>query len=361
MNKIKVAIVDDSALIRHLLSEIVNRTEDMEVVGTAADPHIARELIRNTNPDVVTLDIEMPHMDGLAFLEKIMRLRPMPVIMISTLTEAGSEAAIRAFELGAFDVIAKPKADVVRGIEAYADDLVDKIRAAAKVKPKKLIAPIPAKQLSEDSAQQKRARPRLASSDTIIAIGSSTGGTEALRTVMEGMPADSPAILMTQHMPEAFTKSFARRLDGISRLSVKEAEHGDVVIPGHGYLAPGHSHMLIVRKNGQYVIQLSDAEPVNRHRPSVDVLFDSVAKCAGKHALGVILTGMGKDGARGMLEMHKAGAWTVAQDEASCVVFGMPREAIQLGGVTEVEPLTKIAGVLISHLKQIGYGGKAIA
>lgn len=355
MKKIKVVIVDDSALIRQLLTEIIQRTSDMEVVGTAADPYAARELIRNTAPDVITLDIEMPRMDGLEFLDKLMRLRPTPVVMISTLTDQGSDAAVRALELGAIDVIAKPKLDIVRGLEGYAEELCQKLRDAARTKPKHLPHMVIAPSLSAESVLQKRSRPVLAATEKIIAIGASTGGTEALKVVLSGMPADSPAIVVTQHMPEAFTRSFANRLDSVCRISVKEAEHGERVLPGHCYVAPGHSHLLLARSGANYVVELSAGPPVNRHRPSVDVLFRSVNNVAGVNAVGVLLTGMGKDGAQGLLEMHQSGAWTVAQDEATCVVFGMPREAILLGAADEVMALDKISAAVTQYIKSKGH------
>ncbi|WP_374337308.1 chemotaxis response regulator protein-glutamate methylesterase [Leeia sp.] len=351
-NPIKVVVVDDSALIRNLLSEIINRNRDMRVVGVAQDPIVAREVIRNTNPDVITLDIEMPRMDGLDFLEKLMRLRPTPVLMISTLTERSSEAAMRAMELGAVDYIAKPKLDIERGIQGYADEISDKIRAAAgaRVRARKQeIAP----RLSADSILPS-ARPKILSTEKLIIVGASTGGTEALRDFLVPFPPDSPAILITQHMPEMFTKSFANRLDGLCKIKVTEAVHGERVMPGHAYIAPGHSHMLLARSGANYVIELNQGPPVNRHRPSVDVLFRSAANVAGANAVGVILTGMGKDGALGMLEMKQGGAYNFAQDEASCVVFGMPKEAIAQGGVDEIVPLNKMAERVMAWLARFG-------
>ena len=352
-----MVVVDDSALIRQLLREIINRSHDMTVVGVAADPYEARELIRNTNPDVISLDIEMPKMDGLAFLEKLMRLRPTPVVMVSTLTEQGSDAALQALALGAVDVVAKPKLDVVRGMEEYAEVLCEKLRMAARAKPQRLAAEV-LPVLSADSILKKYARPVLAATEKIIAIGSSTGGTEALHHLLSAMPADSPAVLVAQHMPEAFTRSFARRLDSFCKISVKEAEHGERILPGHVYIAPGHSHLLLSRSGANYVVELSQGAEVNRHRPSVDVLFRSVANVAGANALGVILTGMGKDGAAGLAEMHDLGAATFAQDEASCVVFGMPREAIATGCVDHVLPLGQMAAAIVSCLKARGYGSR---
>ncbi|HEY8086011.1 MAG TPA: chemotaxis response regulator protein-glutamate methylesterase [Methylophilaceae bacterium] len=343
--KIKVVVVDDSLLIRNILVEIINSETDMEVVATAPDPLAARELIRTHNPDVITLDIEMPKMNGLDFLEKLMRLRPTPVIMISTLTERGAEITLRALELGAVDFIPKPKNNVKEGLQEYARDITEKIRAAAhahcKTRAPALVKNTVLPLLNNASLSR----------EMLLIIGASTGGTEAIKNVLIHLPPDSPGILITQHMPEGFTKSFAARLDSLCAVRVKEAEHGDKVMPGHAYLAPGHSHLLLNRRAGHYFCELSQSEPVNRHRPSVDVLFDSAAVHAGKKALGVILTGMGRDGASGMLAMRNAGAHTFAQDEESCVVFGMPKEAIARGGVDDVLPLSSISGSLMHYLK----------
>ncbi|MGQ5523993.1 protein-glutamate methylesterase/protein-glutamine glutaminase [Chitinimonas sp. PSY-7] len=357
MKSIKVVVVDDSALIRQLLAEIINKSPDMTVVGVAADPLVAREMIRTTDPDVITLDIEMPRMDGLDFLEKLMRLRPTPVVMISTLTEQGSAAAVRALELGAVDVIAKPRLDVVQSMQQYASELCERIRNASRTRPRRWMGGETVA-LTADSVLEKKTRPVLGATEKLLAIGSSTGGTEALKEVLIGLPADCPAVLIAQHMPEAFTRSFANRLNMLSRMVVKEAEHGERVLPGHAYVAPGHSHMLLTRSGANYLIGLSQGPEVNRHRPSVDVLFRSVANVAGSNAIGVILTGMGKDGAQGMLEMHQVGIWTVAQDEATCVVFGMPKEAIAMGGVDEIVPLEKISATLMGRLRGMGYANR---
>ncbi|UYG02059.1 chemotaxis response regulator protein-glutamate methylesterase [Halomonas sp. LR3S48] len=333
-NRIKVLCVDDSALIRDLLSEIINSQPDMEVVAVAPDPLVARDLIKRLNPDVLTLDVEMPRMDGLDFLERLMRLRPMPVLMVSSLTQAGSEITLRALELGAVDFVAKPSLGIRNGMLEYANDIAEKIRAAAKSRPRQ--------------ARQAPATPRaalkapLVSSEKLIIIGASTGGTEAIRAVLEPLPANSPAILITQHMPGGFTRSFAERLNRLCNITVKEASDGERVLPGHAYIAPGDAHLKLARSGANYVARLDDGPPVNRHRPSVDVLFHSAATQAGRNAIGVILTGMGKDGAAGLLEMRQAGSSTLAQDEASCVVFGMPREAIALGGAAEVASLDDI-------------------
>ena len=338
---IKVLIVDDSALIRGVMKEIISAQPDMEVVGAAPDPLAARELIKQTNPDVLTLDVEMPKMDGLDFLERLMRLRPMPVLMVSSLTERGSEITLRALELGAVDYITKPKMSIQSGMLEYAELIAEKIRIAARARVR--ATPPPLAQ-GQGSAALASVRNPLISSEKLIIIGASTGGTEAIKEFLVQLPSDSPGVLITQHMPEGFTRSFANRLDKLCKISVKEAEGGERVLPGHAYLAPGHSHLKLVRSGANYMTQLDDGPPVNRHRPSVDVLFESAAQAAGKNAVGVILTGMGKDGAAGMLKMKEAGAYNLAQDEASCVVFGMPREAIAIGATHDVVPLSALPG-----------------
>lgn len=349
MNKIKVIIVDDSALIRALLKEVINQAQDMEVVGVASDPYVARDLIRELNPDMITLDIEMPRMDGLEFLEKLMRLRPMPVLMVSTLTEQGSAATLRALELGAVDFIAKPKMDIKTQLEAYANEIREKIRvvAAAKVRFEK-----PANIISKASKPKsvKVNDKIIDSQETLIVIGASTGGTEAIKEVLMQMPADSPPILIVQHMPPGFTKSYAARLDSLCEITVREAVHGEPILPGHAYLAPGDYHLAIARTSTHYICQVTQEEPVNRHRPAVDVLFNAVAALTRGNAVGVILTGMGKDGAAGMKLMRTNGCKTIAQDESSCVVFGMPKEAIAQGGVSDIVPLDKIAQHLLAYL-----------
>ena len=345
--KIKVLIVDDSALIRGVMSEIINSQWDMEVVGVAPDPIVARELIKQTNPDVLTLDVEMPRMDGLDFLEKLMRLRPMPVVMVSSLTENGSEITLRALELGAVDFVTKPKLSIQSGMLEYTNLIAEKIRIAsrAKIKPRTLATS------AHDGHGEPLAAIRnpLTSSEKLIIIGASTGGTEAIKEFLMQMPSDCPGILVTQHMPEGFTRSFANRLDKLCKISVKEAEEGERVLPGHAYIAPGHSHLLLARSGANYITKLDQGPPVNRHRPSVDVLFSSAAISAGKNAVGVILTGMGKDGAAGMLEMKLAGAYNFAQDESTCVVFGMPREAIAVGATHEVGPLNELPGRMLAY------------
>lgn len=341
--KIKVLVIDDSALIRSVLKDIINRELDMECVGAAPDPLVARDMIKTLHPHVLTLDVEMPKMDGLDFLERLMRLRPIPVVMVSTLTEVGSEVAFRALELGAVDFIAKPKLDIARGMEEYAISITDKIRAAAQAQVRRSALSQPIQERLTADAVLSSVAWRFSSTEKIVVIGASTGGTEALKEILVNLPADSPGVLIAQHMPENFTKSFAKRMDSLCKLSVKEAEGNERILPGHAYIAPGNMHLLLKRNGARYGIELSQGSLVNRHRPSVDVLFRSVANVAGPNALGIILTGMGKDGAQGMLEMKQAGAHTIAQDEESCVVFGMPKEAIALGGVSEVLPLRSIA------------------
>lgn len=349
---IKVLIIDDSALIRSVLKEIIDSHPDLKVVGSAPDPLVARELIKQLNPDVLTLDVEMPRMDGLGFLEKLMRLRPMPVVMISSLTEKGSDVTLRALELGAVDFISKPKLDIARGLQDYSTEIAEKIRTAARAHIKKANLDVQ-KSLSADAVLPSLAN-RIASTEKLIIVGASTGGTEAIKDFLIKLPPDSPGIAITQHMPEAFTKSFANRLDSLCKIRVKEAENGDRILPGHAFIAPGHSHLLVKRSGANYVCELSNGPPVNRHRPSVDVLFRSAANCVGKNAIGVILTGMGKDGAAGMLEMKQAGAYNFAQDEMSCVVFGMPKEAIAVGGVDEIVPLQQMSSKVMAYLSTLG-------
>lgn len=344
--RIKVLCVDDSALIRDLLTEIINSQPDMEVVAVAPDPIAARDLIKRYNPDVLTLDVEMPRMDGLDFLERLMRLRPMPVLMVSSLTQAGSEVTLRALELGALDFVAKPSLGIRSGMLEYANEIAEKVRAAARSRPKR------ARRRNEPPPTRLKAP--LVSSEKLIIIGASTGGTEAIRRVLEPLPANSPAILITQHMPGGFTRSFAERLDRLCQIRVKEAADGERILPGHAYIAPGDAHLKLARNGANYVARLDTDPPVNRHRPSVDVLFHSAATQAGRNAIGVLLTGMGKDGAMGLVEMRRAGAPTIAQDEESCVVFGMPREAIALGGAEEVLSLENIASRLVSLVTASG-------
>lgn len=345
MAKIKVLIIDDSALIRSLMKEIINGQSDMEVVGQAPDPVTARELIKQVNPDVLTLDVEMPRMNGLEFLEKLMRLRPMPVVMVSSLTQHGNEVTLKALELGAVDFVTKPGLGVKEGLNELSQEIGDKIRAAARARIRRH-----ALNESAPGGPKPLSGQFLHTTEKLIFIGSSTGGTEALKEVLTRMPASSPGVLITQHMPESFTASFANRLNGLSAMTVKEAEHNERILPGHAYIAPGHSHLLVRKSGAYYYTELSKSEPVNRHRPSVDVLFHSAAQVLGPNAVGIILTGMGKDGAQGMLSMRNAGAHTVAQNEATCVVYGMPKAAVELGAAMEVAPLQDIAARILEHL-----------
>ena len=341
MTKIRVLVVDDSALVRSLLAEIINRQPDMACVGAASDPLVARELIRQLDPDVITLDVEMPNMNGLAFLERLMAARPIPVVMVSSLTARGSELALRALELGAIDIVEKPRLDVKAGTFALADELLRKVRGAASARPRRRIP-------GPSAAAPDMAAPlAFRTTDRVIAIGASTGGTEAIATVLAGMPLAAPGIVMVQHLPPQFCAGFAERLDRLSRMDVRVAVDGERVTAGLALLAPGDRHMRVVRNGATYVVRLSTEPPLNNHRPAVDVLFDSVATAAGRSAVGVLLTGMGADGARGMLAMRNAGAATIAQDEHSCVVFGMPKEAISRGAAQHVLPLDRITSAAL--------------
>lgn len=352
MSKTSVLIVDDSALVRQILSEVINADPELEVVAVAQDPYIAREKIKQLNPDVLTLDVEMPRMDGITFLRNLMRLRPMPVVMVSTLTDKGADVTLEALELGAVDFVTKPKLDIASKLQDYADELIEKIKIAARAKVRarseKLLEQAVSPKHSADAVLQGHAPTTLRTTDKIIAIGASTGGTEAIREILVAMPADSPGIVITQHIPPRFSTSFAKRMDSLSAMTVYEAEDGMQIVPGHVYIAPGDRHLLVERSGARYYCRLNDGPPVNRHRPSVDVMFRSVAQCVGPNAIGVILTGMGDDGARGMLEMKQAGAPTMAQDEATSVVWGMPGEAVKLGATENQLPLGNIAGKLIT-------------
>ena len=352
MAKTKVVVVDDSALVRSLLAEIINRQPDMECIGAAADPLAAREMIRNLNPDVITLDVEMPKMDGIDFLSKLMRLRPMPVVMVSTLTERGAEVTLKALELGAIDFVAKPKIGVADGIRLLAQDITDKIRIASKAHIRRAPPPAPAGATAAAAPKPvTMASLGRASTEKIIFIGASTGGTEATKDVLINLPADSPAVVITQHMPPGFTRSYAARLDGLCKIRVKEAQDGERILPGHGYIAPGGLHLTVERSGANYIARVQDGDPINRHKPSVEALFLSAAKVVGPNAIGIMLTGMGADGARAMKVMKDAGAYNYCQDEASCVVFGMPREAIAAGAADEVLPLNQIAAKVLERLR----------
>jgi len=335
-----------------VLASLLSKDSDIEVIGSAPDPFIAREKIKALNPDVITLDVEMPKMDGLTFLEKLMRGHPMPVVMVSSLTEAGCQTTLRALELGAVDFITKPKIDLREGMEEIAQDLISKVKAAAVANVRRQASGVghETKPLTPYPSPFTSSTAMIKTTDKIIAFGSSTGGTEAVKDVLMALPPNTPPILITQHMPERFTKTWADRMNSLCRISVKEAQDGDSVLPGHALVAPGGYHMTLVRSGARYSVSINQDPPVNRHRPSVDVLFDSVAQYAGANAIGVILTGMGGDGAKGMLAMKQAGAYTIAQDEASCVVFGMPKEAIKLGGVDKVLPLSEVPAAIVASL-----------
>lgn len=341
MSKIKVLIVDDSAFVRQVLTDMLAKEPGIQVVGAVPNPIIAREMIKSLNPDVLTLDVEMPRMDGLSFLEKIMTLRPMPVVMISSLTQQGAEAAVRALELGAFDFVAKPSIGLIDGLNGLKEEIVLKIKAAAVAR----IRP-----LSEERPVRIASGVTFRSSEKIIAIGASTGGVEALQELLSAFPADCPAIVIAQHMPPMFTASFAARLNQCCAVTVSQAVDGERVLPGHAYIAPGGLHLQLARNGANYVCSVNEEPPVSGHRPSVDVLFRSVARFAGANAVGVILTGMGKDGAAGLLEMRKAGASTIGQDEATCVVYGMPKAAHDIGATEAEYPLHKIAGQALNRV-----------
>jgi two-component system, chemotaxis family, protein-glutamate methylesterase/glutaminase len=349
--RIRVLIIDDSALVRRILSELLSADDEMEVVGTAGDAYIARDKIKQCDPDVLTLDVEMPKMDGVTFLRNLMRLRPMPVVMVSSLTEHGAEITLDALAVGAVDYLPKPKIDVAATLGDYAEELRAKIKAAAKARVRQYSGPatsaagIPGvvPKYSADAVLPKAPAPRqFRTTDRIIAIGASTGGTEAIKDVLIGLPADTPGIVIAQHIPKAFSTPFARRMNACCQMTVYEAEDGQQILPGHVYIAPGDRHLLLVRDGARYVCRLDDGQPVNRHKPSVDVLFRSVAQQAGRNAIGVILTGMGKDGALGLKEMRDAGCPTIAQDEATSVVWGMPHEAVVLGAAAHVLGLHEI-------------------
>jgi two-component system, chemotaxis family, protein-glutamate methylesterase/glutaminase len=344
---IKVLIVDDSALVRKILSQELGKSPDIEVVGTAVDPYVARDKIYSLRPDVLTLDVEMPRMDGLSFLEKLMKYYPMPVVVVSSLTPEHGAMAIRALELGAVDVVCKPGSAF--STPEIAMRLVDAIRAAAQAR-------IPKKLATEKQNSPAKAAPpiELLTTHKIVAIGASTGGTRALEEVFMALPATTPGTVVVQHMPENFTRSFAERLNQICDMEVREAKDGDFVVPGAALIAPGNFHMKLQRSGARYFVRIADGPPVHYQRPSVDVLFESVAEHAGSNALGVILTGMGADGALGLLKMKERGAHTIAQDEATSIVFGMPREAIKLGAASEIVPLGQVAGRVINSLIEQG-------
>ena len=355
MARVRVLVVDDSALVRKLMVAMLAGDAEIEVVGTAADPLIAREKIKQLNPDVLTLDVEMPRMDGLTFLENLMRLHPMPVVMVSSLTVQGAEVTLRALELGAVDYFAKPSSDLASSFGSSAQEICDKVKLAAQTRPRarttvhKLeVAP----RLSADAVLPRAQAPGTRGGSPIIAIGASTGGTEAVRVVLESMPPDAPPILVTQHIPAAFSGPFAARMDRCSAMRVCEAQDGQPIQSGHAYIAPGSHHLLIMWDGAKHVCRLHDGPLVNRHKPSVDVLFRSMAASAGAATIAVLLTGMGDDGARGLLELHQAGAATLVQDEDSSVVWGMPGAAWKLGAAREMLPLDHIAERLLRLARQ---------
>ncbi|KAF0189458.1 MAG: two-component system chemotaxis family response regulator [Desulfobulbaceae bacterium] len=355
MNKpIRVLIVDDSSVVRQALTRIFNADPQIEVMDTASDPIFAAEKISREIPDVITLDVEMPRMDGLTFLKKIMSQHPIPVVICSTLTTGRSETALKALEYGAVEVIDKPKLGTKQFFEESSTRICDAVKAAAmaKVRPMRERSTIQPKLTADAMLPKPTSHAMVETTERVVAVGASTGGTEALRVFLEAMPMDAPGIVIVQHMPENFTAAFANRLNGLCSMTVQEAKNGDTVLRGRALIAPGNSHMLLKRSGARYYVEIKDGPLVSRHRPSVDVLFRSVARYAGKNAMGVIMTGMGDDGAKGMLEMKEAGAFlTIAQDEASCVVFGMPNEAIKLGAADKIMPLERIAGAVITHCR----------
>jgi two-component system chemotaxis response regulator CheB len=353
--KIKTLIVDDSAVVRQVMSEILSSDPHIEVMATAADPFIAAEKIKDEIPDVITLDVEMPRMDGITFLRKIMSQHPIPVVICSSLAEKGSETAIKALEYGAVEIIQKPRMGNSQFLEESKINICDTVKAAAGSRVKKIsgmsydVQP----KLTADAVLAKPAsRAMIQTTEKVVVVGASTGGTEALRIFLESFPPDAPGIVIVQHMPEHFTTAFSKRLDSLCRISVKEAENNDTVIRGRALIAPGNYHMLLKRSGARYYVEIKEGPLVCRHRPSVDVLFRSASRYAGKNVVGVIMTGMGDDGAMGMLELKESGAFTIAQDEASCVVFGMPKEAIKKGGVNTVLPLDKIAEKVVALCAQ---------
>jgi len=350
--KIRVLIVDDSAVVRQTLSDVLSSDQDIEIMGTAGDPFVAAERISEEVPDVITLDIEMPRMDGLTFLQKIMAQHPIPVVICSSLAEEGAQSTLRALEYGAVDIITKPRMGSKQFLEESRTTICQVVKAAAAARvrpmqPRRVAEP----KLTADAILSPATHAMAETTEKVVAIGASTGGTEALKIVLEALPADCPGIVIVQHMPEMFTRAFAGRLDSLCSITVKEAESNDTVIRGLALIAPGNHHLLLKRSGARYYVDIKDGPLVCRHRPSVDVLFRSAARYAGQNAVGVILTGMGDDGARGMLEMKQAGATTIAQDEATCVVFGMPNEAIKRDAVDKVLPLEAVAGAILVHAR----------
>jgi two-component system chemotaxis response regulator CheB len=348
VGKIRVLIVDDSAVVRNTLASVLSSDPEIEVMGTAGDPFVAADRIAEEVPDVITLDIEMPRMDGLTFLKKLMGQHPIPVVICSSLAEEGAQSTFKALEYGAVEIVTKPRLGTKQFLEDSRTQLCDAVKAAACAKVRKLLPSHTVEpKLTADAILSPATHAMAETTEKVVVIGASTGGTEALKTVLEALPADTPGIVIVQHMPELFTRAFANRLNGLCSITVKEAETNDSVIRGRALIAPGNHHLLLKRSGARYFVEIKEGPLVCRHRPSVDVLFRSAARYAGRNAVGVILTGMGDDGARGMLEMKQAGAATIAQDEASCIVFGMPKEAIKLGGVDKVLPLGAVAGAIL--------------
>lgn len=354
-NKIKVLIVDDSALVRQALSEVLSSDPEIEIMGTASDPYVAASKMRLQVPDVITLDVEMPRMDGITFLQKIMSQHPIPVVICSSLAGEGTATAFKALEYGAVDVIQKPSMGTKKFIEESRIRICDAIKAASsskipKIRELRKVAP----KLTADAVIPKyTSKAMVETTEKIVAVGASTGGTEALRVLLEALPSNSPGMVVVQHMPENFTKAFAKRLDSLCQVSVKEAVNNDTVLPGQVLIAPGNDHMLLKRSGARYYVEIKSGPLVSRHRPSVDVLFRSTARYAGKNAVGVIMTGMGDDGAQGLLEMREAGAFTIAQDEKSCIVFGMPQEAIKKNAVDKIVSLEAISRTVLQHCNKI--------
>lgn len=359
MAPIKVMIVDDSAVVRQVLSATLDEDAAIEVIATAQDPVFALEKMQRQWPDVIVLDVEMPRMDGITFLKKIMAVRPTPVVICSTLTEKGSETAMQALAAGAMAIVTKPRTALRQFMLDSSDDLISAVKAAARANLKRIgpsvnLAPPtpPAPKLSADAILPAGSQAMAQTTETVVAIGTSTGGTQALESVLTALPRVCPGIVVVQHMPEKFTDAFAQRLDRLCAIQVKEAVHGDRVLPGRALIAPGGRHMLLKRSGAQYVVEVVDGPPVSRHRPSVDVLFRSAARYAGRNAVGIIMTGMGDDGAKGLKEMHDVGAWTVAQDEDSCVVYGMPKEAVKLGAADRILPLRDIPDAILGRISR---------
>jgi two-component system, chemotaxis family, protein-glutamate methylesterase/glutaminase len=356
--KIRVLIVDDSAVVRQALADILSADPGIEVMSMASDPFIAAEKMLHEIPDVITLDVEMPRMDGITFLQKIMSQHPIPVVICSSLTGKGSETTLKALEYGALDIIEKPRLGTKQFLHESSVRICDAVKAASLARVRKISSSARAvsPKLSADVVIAKpSSRAMIQTTEQVVVVGASTGGTEALRIFLEALPPDAPGIVIVQHMPEHFTRAFAKRLDSLCRISVKEAENNDTVLTGQALIAPGNYHMLLKRSGARYYVEIKSGPLVSRHRPSVDVLFRSAARYAGRNSIGVIMTGMGDDGARGMLEMKEAGAYTVAQDEDSCVVFGMPNEAIKMGGVVTVTPLSRIAQEIMRSSRKEKY------